>query len=142
VVDTDDHHFHLYAMSMLPCDDDPLIGTTEQIVSGWYMKDGIKGDLVSGTRRCIGRSPDGLPLREVLAATDNLGRTLHAEGELTTWFKFTLYSDWLDIFSLTKWAFDGREVWGESQDYLLFRQFRKLAATSDAPSNRALAATH
>jgi hypothetical protein len=122
----DVNHFHLYAMSMLPCDDDPITGTTEQVVSGWYVKDGIKGDLVSGTRRCIERAPDGRPLREVIDATDNLGRTLHAKGELTTWFKFTLYSDWLDIFSLTKWQFDGQEVWGEAQDYLLFRQFQKL----------------
>ena len=26
--------------------------------------------------------------------------------------------------------FDGREVWGEAQDYLLFRQFRKLVTRS------------
>lgn len=135
----DQNHFHLYAMSMLPCDDDPITGTTEQIVSGWYVKDGVKGDLVSGTRRCIERAPDGRPLREVIDATDHLGRILHAEGELTTWFKFTLYSDWLDIFSLTRWRFDGREVWGEAQDYLLFRQFQKYVTRS---SDDAVALAH
>jgi hypothetical protein len=66
----------------------------------------------------------------VLDATDSLGRRLYAEGRPANWFKFTLYSDWLDIFSLTRWKFDGVEVWGESQDYLLFRQFRKLVAAS------------
>ncbi|EHB58772.1 hypothetical protein MycrhDRAFT_1208 [Mycolicibacterium rhodesiae JS60] len=127
-VAADDHHFHLYAMSMLPCDEDPIAGTTEQVVSGWYTRDGVQADLVSGTRRCLERAADGTSLYEVLDATDSLGRRLYAEGRPANWFKFTLYSDWLDIFSLTRWTFDGVEVWGESQDYLLFRQFRKLVA--------------
>jgi hypothetical protein len=58
-------------------------------------------------------------------ATDHLGRSLDAEADLVTWYKFTLYSDWLDIFSLAKWRFDGQEVRGECQDYLLSRQYRR-----------------
>jgi hypothetical protein len=138
-VASDDNHFQLYAMSDLPCDTDPIIGTTERVVSGWYVKDGIKGDLVSGTRRCLERGPDGRSLREVIDATDDLGRTLHAEGEPTTWFKLPLYTDWLDICSLTRWRFDGHEVWGEIQDFMLFRQYRRLveAGLVGAPVGRA-----
>lgn len=126
VVASDDSHFQLYAMSELPCDEDPLFGTAERVVSGWYVKDGIKGDLVGGTRRCLERDERGRSRRELIEATDHLGRSLHAEAELVTWYKFTLYSDWLDIFSLAKWRFDGQEVWGESQDYMLFRQYRRM----------------
>jgi hypothetical protein len=90
------------------------------------VKDGIKGDLVGGTRRCLERDERGRSRRELIEATDHLGRSLHAEAELVTWYKFTLYSDWLDIFSLAKWRFDGQEVWGESQDYMLFRQYRRM----------------
>jgi hypothetical protein len=126
----DDHHFQLYAMQETPEDEDPIIGTTERVVSGWYVKDGIKGDLVSGTRRCTVRDAQGLSRHEVIEATDHLGRVLRAEADLQSWFKFTLYSDLLDVFSLAKWSFDGREVWGESQDYMLFRQYRKLFLAS------------
>ena len=126
VVASDDSHVQLYAMSELPCDEDTIEGTSERVVSGWYVKDGIKGDLTSGTRRCLEWDDRGRSRRELIEATDHLGRTLQAEGELLTWYKFTLYSDWLDIFSLAKWRFDGQVAWGESQDYLLFRQYRRL----------------
>ena len=46
---------------------------------------------------------------------------------------FDAYSDWLDIFSLAKWRFDGQEVWGESQDYMLFRQYRRMVEALAAP---------
>jgi hypothetical protein len=118
--------FQLFAMSDLAPDENPIAGTTERVVGGWYTKDGVVGDLVSGVRRVVERGDDGRPLREVIDATDHLGRTLHAEGRCETCFKWTAFVEWFDWWSLCRWEFDGQEAWGEAHDYLTFRQVSRF----------------
>lgn len=133
-----DSNFQAYAMCELPLGEDPIIGTTERITSGWYTKDGIKGTLVSGTRRCVERGEDGRPLRDIIEATDDLGRELYAVGTYETWMKFPCYSDCMPWWGLTKWEYDGQTVYGEDMDYIYAKHNRKLwEAVSD---NRQLAA--
>jgi hypothetical protein len=123
-----DHAFHVWSISDKPWDDDPLTGTSEGIVSGFYVKDGQLGELLTGSRRCLERGEDGRPIREVVEATDTLGRELYAEGESTgcvlRWPG--CYGDYMVFISLMKWRFDGLEdVPGEVQDYMQFRTYRR-----------------
>lgn len=119
-------NFQLYATQLTPFEQDPVIGTEETIVSGWYTRDGVQADLVSGTRRCVERGPDGRPLREIIHGHDSLGRELYAEGHVRTNFQFTCYSACISQWGLTDWHYDGQVVAGENQDYLWFAHFRKM----------------
>jgi hypothetical protein len=127
VVD-DGHSFLAPAVSELPLDEDPVVGTQERIMAGagWYMRDGIKSNLVSGTLDVIERGPDGRPLREVIDAVDELGRTLHAEGDTKNLLKLSIYGDWFDWYSLAEWEFDGKKAYGEIEDYHPFETYRRL----------------
>jgi hypothetical protein len=106
-------------------DDDPIDGTTESIVAGWYVKDGVKGNLVSGARRVVKRGDDGRPVTETISATDDLGRELRAEGEAVSLLKWTGYNDCFVWYNLASWEFDGQRCWGELDEYYLFRQARR-----------------
>jgi hypothetical protein len=121
-----DSSFQVYAMCEASLEDDPIVGTTERITSGWYTKDGIKGTLVSGNRRCVERGPDGRPIRDIVEATDDLGRELYAEGTYLTWLKFPCYSDCMPWWGLTRWEYDGQTVFGEDMDYIYAKHNRKL----------------
>jgi hypothetical protein len=118
--------FQVAAVSDLPPETNPIAGTTERVMYGWYMKDGVLGHLVSGERRVVERSEDGRPIREVVDATDHLGRVLHAEGVCENWLKWPNYVDWFDWWSLCRWEFDGQSAWGEAHDYYSFRQSRRF----------------
>lgn len=125
----EDHAFHVWAISQLPWDEDPLSDTTEQIVSGYYVKDGRLGEVLTGTRRCLQRGPDGRPVRELIEATDTLGRELHAEGEssgcVLRWPG--CYGDYQVFICLLRWTIDGHsDVPGEVQDYMQFRTYRRF----------------
>lgn len=124
-----DHAFHVWAISDLPWDEDPMVDTTEGIVSGYYVKDGERGEVLSGTRRCLERGEDGRPVREVIEATDTLGRELYAEGESTgcvlRWPG--CYGDYMVFIVLMKYTLgDATDVPGEVQDYHAFRTYRRF----------------
>jgi hypothetical protein len=126
-----DHAFHVWSISHRPWDEDPLIDTAEDIVSGYYVRDGQLGEVLRGTRRCIERGIDGRPVREVIEATDTLGRELYAEGESTDcvlrWPG--CYGDYMVFICMLKYRIDGHEdVPGEVQDYMQFRTYRKFMA--------------
>jgi hypothetical protein len=127
-VAADDHSFLAPACSDLPLDEDPVIGTEERIMagSGWYMRDGVKSNLVDGTLKVVERGIDGRPLREVIDATDELGRILHAEGETRNLLKLSIYGNWFDWYSLAEWEFDGARAYGEIEDYHPFETYRRL----------------
>jgi hypothetical protein len=110
----------------MPVEKDPVIGTQETVVSGWYVKDGVQAAFVDGTRTCVERGPDGRPLIEIIDAVDELGRHLQAEGRVKTNFKMTCYSACISQWGLTDWHYDGRQVQGENQDYLWFSHFQKM----------------
>lgn len=113
----------------LPSDQDPVIGTVENVTAGWYMKDGVRAALVSGERRVVERGDDGHSQRVVIDATDALGRRLQAAGRRINLLRWTGYNDWIDHFGLAEWEYDGEAAWGEIQEYFQFRLNRRLHRT-------------
>jgi hypothetical protein len=114
------------ARSEYPVEDDPFYGTTEQVTAGFYIKDGIKSGLAAGERRIVHRGNDGRPLREIIDATDELGRHLYAEGKAHNLLRWTYYNGGFDMYSLATWEFDGQTAWGEMNDYYTFAMQRRL----------------
>lgn len=117
--------FQLFAISDLPVDDDPVEGTTERVITGWYLRDGEISHLSSGTRRVVERDADGRPLQVELEATDELGRVLQAQGRChnaLNWHGYQMYQWWC----LAEWSFDGLQGWGEEQDLYPFHQSRRF----------------
>jgi len=118
--------FHALAVSRLPIDQDPVIGTAEDVIIGYYLKDGRYGDITlgSGTIRVTERDSSGRPVVYVLDATDSLGRLLHAEGRVKNMLNWQGYSWLMTFWSLVEWTFDGQTAYGEGQDYWPLQQSR------------------
>lgn len=127
---SDENAFQVFSLSELPYENDPVYGTTERVVGGFYVKDGEVGDIVSGWRRCIARGIDGRPIREVIEAVDHLGRKLEAEGRVSSLLKWQGgYGDYLGWWCCEQWDFDGHSgAPGELQEYLIARHYRALMA--------------
>lgn len=104
--------------------DDPIEGTIETVTSGFYVRDGIKAYVVSGTRKAE-RGRDGRVLTQVIHAKDELGRELHAVGKSLNWIKWPVNSDIVVWWSLVRWEYDGMVVYGEDQDFMNFRHYRR-----------------
>jgi hypothetical protein len=126
--------FNFMAVSDLDPADDPGIGTTERIITGWYLKDGEVAHLSSGQYRVVERGVDGRPLRLQVDATDDLGRVLHAEGRTHNNFNWHTYP-WLWMWwNQVEWQLDGETAWGEEQDYWPLQQGRRfIRSMPDAP---------
>ncbi|MCW3014770.1 MAG: hypothetical protein JWO02_1862 [Solirubrobacterales bacterium] len=120
--------FNVFSVSQFPIDEDPIVGTTEVITSGYYLKDGLVGHIAEGTRRCTHRGPDGRPLREVIEAVDEHGRELRAEGTVRNWLRWPgLFGDVMVFWCLETWDFDGyTDAPGELQDYMTYRHYRRF----------------
>lgn len=123
---SDDNAFITFAISDLPWDDDPVDGTSDPITSGFYVKNGIGSTIVGGNRQRLSGS-DGRPVGEIIDAHDELGRELHAEGEIITVLKWpNLYNDCAAHWCYEQWAFDGHTAApGELQDWMMTRHYRK-----------------
>jgi hypothetical protein len=121
-----DHAFHIWATSELPWDEDPVQDTTETIRGGFYVKDGMVGELVGGTRQITERGEDGRPIREIIEAHDHLGRTMHAEGVGWNALRWPgVYGNYIFFAAGATWTLDGVPgTVGEIQDYMLFRTYR------------------
>lgn len=120
--------FHALAVSRLPMDADPVIGTAESVIIGYYLKDGLYGDITlgKGTIKVVERDPAGRPLRYLLEATDSLGRSLQAEGKVRNMLNWQGYSWLMTFWSLVEWSFDGQVAPGEGQDYWPLQQSRSF----------------
>lgn len=117
--------WHLYdPQTILPFDKDPIEGTTETVTTGFYVRDGIKSHVVSGERRAQ-RGRDGRVLTQEIIAVDELGRELRAFGKSLNWIKWPLNSDVLNWWSLVRWEYDGLVGYGEDQDFMSFRHYRR-----------------
>lgn len=120
-----DSAWHLYdPQTALTFDEDPIDGTTETVTTGFYIRDGIKARVLGGTRRAE-RGRDGRVLTQVIDAVDELGRELHAEGQSLNWLKWPINSDILNWWSLVRWQYDGQTVYGNDQDFMSFRHYRR-----------------
>jgi hypothetical protein len=126
-----DHAFHVFAVNGKSADEDDVEGTDDPIMSGYYVKDGILGDIVGGTRRCLERGVvDGMPVRDILDVEDSLGRRFTAEGRHFTPIRWPgIYGDFMSWVCQSEWSFDGLEaVPGEIQEWMMFRTYRKFIA--------------
>ncbi|MGW5113319.1 DUF7065 domain-containing protein [Nocardia sp. NPDC004123] len=112
--------FQVLAVNTLPPAADPGVGTTEDVVFGYYVRDGQYGALTKGTGGKIEvtqRDTRGRPVTLRIDATDSLGRHLEATGRVRSLLNWQGYS-WLTIFwCLVEWDFDGQKAFGELQDY-------------------------
>jgi hypothetical protein len=118
--------FFAASRSVLPADEDPIAGTTEKVTAGWYTNDGVTAALVAGERRITERDDEGRPKRAVIDAIDALGRPLHCEGRTECVVKWLAFSTTFCWVNLTSWGFDGREGWGELNDYYHFDMQRRF----------------
>ncbi len=133
------HAFQAWAMSPLAWHNDPILGTTENIASGFFVKDGTVGALTSGARRVIERAPSGRVVREVVDAIDEHGRTLNAEGHITAGIRWPgIYGDIMAFWCLENWTLNGEHAPGELQEWIMCRHFaqwsRNQAVTLPQPT--------
>jgi len=131
---SDQHSFLAPAVSDMPFESDPIFDTEERVMSGagWYVRDGVKSTLATGTLKVVERGADGRPLRQIIEATDELGRTLHAEGQPRNLLKLSIYGNWFDWYCLAEWEFDGVKAFGEIEDYHSFATYRRLQQLLEA----------
>lgn len=123
-----DSAFHVFSVASVPWEEDPVLDMVDTVTSGFYVKDGVLGRLVSGTRRCVERGPDGRPLREIVEAEDHLGRRLYAEGRNQDCLKWPgVYGDFMIFNHNQRWDFDGNvDAPGQLNDYLMCRHYRRF----------------
>ena len=88
--------------------------------------------LTSGTRKVIEFGKYG-PSRVLFEATDALGRTITAHGQLDDGFIFTGYTDHTVVWSLIKWDWSDVTHWGDNQEFCAAGKFRQLARGDIAP---------
>jgi hypothetical protein len=93
--------------------DEPGVDT---VMHGYLVRDGELGSLVRGTRRVPERRR-GAPVRVVLDAEDDRGRTLHAEGDVRTALRWFGWPGRMAFWTLTDWRWDGLQGFGEDQEF-------------------------
>ena len=125
--------FHALAVSRLPRDADPVIGTAEDVIIGYYRKDGQVGDLTlgAGNIRVSERDATGRPVEYHIEATDSLGRRLDARGRVRNMLNWQGYSWLMTFWSLVEWELDGATAWGEGQDYWPLQHCRQFLRSSN-----------
>ncbi len=80
---------------------------TEEVKTGYLVRDGKWAHLVSGWRTCLVDRDKGWIFRIEFEGTDTLGRTIHAVGD-----QVSNHGQGTGLFS---WSWDGSEGWGENQ---------------------------
>ena len=86
-------------------------------IHGYVVRDGEWSRLASASREVVERDPvTGFPRRVMLDITDDLGRTLHAEGTTLNRLAFPINPNLFTINCLTEWTFDGITAFGEDHD--------------------------
>ena len=129
--------FHALAVSFRKPQQDPVIGTAEDIIIGYYLRDGRYGDLTLAPGNTIAvteRDATGRPVTYRIDATDSLGRHLHATGRVRNMLNWQGYS-WLTTFwSLVEWQLDGHIALGEGQDYWPLHHSRTFLRSRAASS--------
>jgi hypothetical protein len=102
-------------------------GETEQrVIGGFLWKDGQLSSLVSGTR-VITQFGQYSAKRVLFEATDKLGRTIRATGQIDDGLIFTGYTDHTVYWSLVRWDWEGVEHWGDNQEFCSTVRFRRIA---------------
>ena len=84
-------------------------------IHGYVNRDGEYARVASGRREVLARA-GGAPSRVRLELTDELGRTLVAEGRTLNRFGLHLNPNLFTWNCLTEWAWDGGTGFGEDHD--------------------------
>jgi hypothetical protein len=95
-------------------------------VFGHCTRDGVGSTIVSGTSQVLQRGPDGRPLRIVLDAVDELGRTLHADGTGLNALVWSVYDRTYQLPCTTRWEYDGQIAVGEDWSCMPTELARRL----------------
>lgn len=101
-------------------------GAEQNVIGGFIWKDGEMASLVSGTRRVVEFGRHG-PKRVAFEATDKLGRTINAVGQIDEGLIFTGYTDHSVVWSLLEWDWNGVTHWGDNQEFCSALRFRRIA---------------
>ena len=97
----------------------------DTVMGGYFVRDGVLGEMVKGTRRVLQRR-SGAPVRVELDAEDDRGRTLHADGEVRTTLRWLGWPGRLTFWTLTEWRWDDVVGFGEDQEFFARDQARVL----------------
>jgi hypothetical protein len=135
---SEDSCFFAHSFGTHPPDDDPLEGTVEGELRGFYTNDGVQASLRSGTRRVLERGPDGRPLRIVVDAVDQLDRPLYADGACVNVLRNPVHGLWLCNWGLMRWEFDGTIAYGETWDLVQLRHNRSYVRRARARQSVAI----
>ncbi|MBO0730172.1 MAG: hypothetical protein J2P57_13005 [Acidimicrobiaceae bacterium] len=104
----DDHGFHMISFDS---------GDGYRGMHGHILRDGKWAKLTSGQRVVLRRDPaTGAPTQVAVDLQDELGRTLHAEGEALNRIGVHLNPNLFTWMCLHRWSFDGVEAFGEDHD--------------------------
>jgi len=99
------------------------------VVGGYLLRDGTLSPLASGQRDVVERKDDG-PVRVRIDATDQLGRTLQAEGRCVNRLHLLMNPNLFGWNSLTEWGFSGLTAWGEDRDNWTVPAIRRFRRAS------------
>ncbi len=112
--------FHMISMN--------YAGTGCLNIHGYLLRDGTWSKLAAGRRDVVERSSStGYPQRVVIEATDELGRSLHAEGRTLNGLGLHLNPNLFTVNALTEWTFDGVTAFGEDHDNWSAPAIRRFA---------------
>lgn len=101
-------------------------GVEARSIGGFIWQDGQLSSLASGVREVLEWGPLG-PARVRFSGTDQLGRTMVAEGVIDPGFVFTGYTDHSVVWSLAEWDWAGTKCWGDNQEFCPADLFRRIA---------------
>ncbi len=86
-------------------------------IHGYYLRDGDYAKLRSGRRTVVERDPTtGAPLRVLIEAEDELGRSFRAEGQCLNKISMHINPNLYTWNCLTEWRFGGVTGFGEDHD--------------------------
>lgn len=106
---------NIYSIPEKPPADDPVLGETDRVLYGWFLRDGLVGKIVSGTRRAVERRADGMASVVALDGIDEHGRPVQAEGRALTFIKRPAPPGLLGFCSFVEWTLDsGETIYGQT----------------------------
>ena len=88
----------------------------ERVVMGYLLRDGVKHDLVSGTREVLARDPAGFPRQVRIEAQDREGRALHVEGRMVSRLAEQATPGMFAWMSLAEWSGPDGTCHGQDQE--------------------------
>lgn len=111
-------------------------GAEARSIGGFIWQDGEMASLSAGLRTVLEWGQFG-PAKVLWQATDTMGRTMEAIGRIDPGLVFTGYTDHTVVWSLTRWDWNGTELWGDNQEFSPAERFRRIARGEIALGSKA-----